>query len=412
MCDSHKPNIKEISKLLKKTLYFSKIPLNELETIAKIMVIEEYKKGDVIFYEHEEGDCFYIIDQGKVEISIESEDGGKKILSIKNPMDGFGELSIIDNQTRSATVKCLEDTKVLKLSKKDFENLVDDIEGFTYSLAFVLTNIVRNNTDIIITDLKERNKILQHSVTQLQELQDKLIRNERIIAVGKFANKMVHDLKNMLNQISSAIQILAKKKALKSDDFDEKTEEYFGLIHNAVGQMNELCIEVLEFSQGKVSINKELVSVSRFLKEFILKISDNLRSHNISFEKKIDSKHNVLLDRNKMERVLTNIIYNSVDALENTKSPKIHLNCYDKMEQKNNDKEKQVIIEVSDNGKGITEDNKKMIFEPFYTSGKSHGTGLGMTISKEIITMHHGGKIYLESEEGKGTTITIELPAK
>jgi len=395
----------ELANFLKKTIYFNKVPYNELEAISEIMEEERYNADDIIFCENDEGDSFYIITKGKVEISI-SEKGHKKTLAIKKEFDGFGELSIIDKQKRSATVKCLEATDVLKLNKEGFEQLIKDTNGFSSSLAYALTEIVRNNTQLMVNDLKEKNQILERSVTQLQELQDVLVKNERLIAIGKFANKMIHDLKNMLNQIYTTIQLLSYKKSKENKGYDKKTDEYYKVMENAVEQMNELCHEVLEFTQGNVRLEKETVEISKYLKAFIVKMSEQLSYHNITFETNIDSMHRVFIDKTKIDRVLTNIIFNSVDALDDIKDPHITLKCYD------DKKTREVVIEITDNGKGISEHDKEHIFDPFFSSGKAHGTGLGLTISQEIITMHHGGKIYVESIENKGTTIFIRLPMK
>ena len=172
-------------------------------------------------------------------------------------------------------------------------------------------------------------------------------------------------------------------------------------------QMNELCLEVLEFSQGRVTLNKEIINISEYLNTFTVKLQKTLMSSNsnIKFKTDITSVSKVFADKIKIDRVLTNILFNSKDALVNTQqSPQIKLRCYD---DKNND---EIVIEIEDNGKGMTEKDKKYIFDSFFTSGKAHGTGLGLTISQEIITKHHGGKIRVESKQNSGTTVIIKLP--
>jgi signal transduction histidine kinase len=402
MNDFSEIELDSIVKFLLKTDYFKSIPENELYNLARNMKRKRYKKNEIIFKENEEGDSFYIIESGQVEVSIEHSNIEKKRLSIKEMYQGFGELSIIDKQSRSATVKCLEDTSLLILDNESFERLIEDENSFSSSLTHSLTSIVRNNTDIIIKDLKDRNELLENSMTQLQELQDTLVENERMIAVGRFANKMVHDLRNMLNQIFSAIQLITIKKDLP--DNKRNATDYLGLIEEAVKRMNDMCTEVLEYSQGNITLNKEKVNIKEYLELFIKKTEKTLGNKKIGLESEITANNMIFIDKGKLNRVLNNIIYNSVDALSRIKNPLISIKCYSDMESKD------VVIEISDNGEGIQEEYLDKVFEPFFTYGKTYGTGLGLSISKEIISTYHKGSININSEVGKGTTVTIKLP--
>ncbi len=395
--------IKDVVKFLLKTDYFKKIPADELYNLAQTMKREKYYKDDIIFRENEEGDSFYIIEEGKVEIAIEQNNLGRKQLSVIGKSEGFGELSIIDKQRRSATVKCIEDTSLLVLSKINFEKLIKDENSFSSSLAYALTNIVRNNTEIIIKDLKDRNELLENSMSQLQELQDALVENERMIAVGRFANKMVHDLRNMLNQIFNATQLISVKRE-KSTDKSWNVKDYLRLIEEAVKKMNDMCTEVLEYSHGNISLETKRININEFLDEYIKKVRKTFESYDISLYTNIKSERIVDIDIDKLNRVLNNIIYNAVDALNKRENPYISINCYD------NEKYNQIIIEIGDNGVGIPEQHLEKVFEPFFTHGKSYGTGLGLSISKDIITKYHKGSISIKSEEDKGTIVSISLP--
>ena len=127
----------DIAELLKQTIYFKNIPFNELKNIAKIIKIEKYEKNEIIFKEKDKGDSFYIIAEGEVEVSIENGANDKKILSTRGRLEGFGELAIIDNQERSATVQCLKATTILKLKKDEFERIIGISKEFTFSVIYV-----------------------------------------------------------------------------------------------------------------------------------------------------------------------------------------------------------------------------------------------------------------------------------
>ncbi|MFW5800125.1 MAG: ATP-binding protein [Spirochaetota bacterium] len=393
-----------IIDILEKSIYFRQVHRNELEDIAKIMELVHYNKGDIIFRENDTGEDFYIIVDGKVEISIRNVNDGKKILAVKGQYEGFGELAIIDKQERSATVECLEDSTLLKLSHSNFEYLINKNKSFSHSLAYVLTNIVRYNKQILIKELVDKNEILEKSVNQLQDLQEVIIKNERLIAVGRFANRMIHDLKNMLNLIYNAIQLISRKNLIEDNENKKELNNYLNIVLNTVTQMNEMCMEVMGFSEGNVKLEKELVPFSAFIRESINKIKETLDYKDIKIIENLNAKAYALIDKRKMNRVLTNIVFNAVDALSEVENPVIEINTYN-----NGD---YAVVEIKDNGKGIAKENMDMIFDPFFSSGKPHGTGLGLAISKEVVTMHHGGKLFVESEINEGTSFIIQLPIK
>jgi len=109
-----------------------------------------------------------------------------------------------------------------------------------------------------------------------------------------------------------------------------------------------------------------------------------------------------LFDQTQLIRIITNLVTNSNQALAETKNPKIDIEV-----KEAND---QVIISVSDNGKGIEEENKNMIFEPKFTT-KSSGMGLGLAIVKRIVESYRGSINFVSSLE-KGTVFTVQFPKK
>ncbi|MBN1396925.1 MAG: HAMP domain-containing histidine kinase, partial [Bacteroidetes bacterium] len=129
-------------------------------------------------------------------------------------------------------------------------------------------------------------------------------------------------------------------------------------------------------------------------------IEKDLEKNKITLVKEMGFKGMVKLDQDKMVRVFYNIASNARDAMSEGGSLTVTAAEQDGF----------VRISFKDTGSGMPEEVKNRIFEPFMTYGKKHGTGLGMSIVKKVID-DHGGKIEIESEVGKGTTITIHLPA-
>jgi two-component system NtrC family sensor kinase len=129
-------------------------------------------------------------------------------------------------------------------------------------------------------------------------------------------------------------------------------------------------------------------------------IEADLNARNINLISKMYLTGNVKLDQEKMARVFYNVASNAADAM----SKGGHLTVTTSA------KEGFVVFEFMDDGAGIAENVKSKIFQPFFTHGKKHGTGLGMAIVKRIVD-DHKGKIEIESVVGKGTTVRILIPA-
>ena len=128
-------------------------------------------------------------------------------------------------------------------------------------------------------------------------------------------------------------------------------------------------------------------------------IEKDLTKNNVKLDKKLAFTGKLKLDQDKMARVFYNIASNARDAMPQGGTLTVLTEDIGGM----------VKIEFSDTGTGMPEEVKRRIFEPFVTYGKKHGTGLGMSIVKKVID-DHKGKIEIEREMGKGTTIRMMLP--
>jgi signal transduction histidine kinase len=192
---------------------------------------------------------------------------------------------------------------------------------------------------------------------------------------------------------------------LSSVDYLEKTapsesvRQLAEIIHASALRMVEMSEELLGFARGKVNLRPRLTSVRRLLELLEEEILGQIRNSQIRLVIRIDEIGQLTLDEMRMARCLANIIKNAKEALGDEGTITIHIR----------DAGSQLNISISDNGPGIPELIRGRIFEPFVTYGKEHGTGLGMAIAKSTVVAH-GGRIWLESETGKGTTFHVELP--
>lgn len=228
---------------------------------------------------------------------------------------------------------------------------------------------------------------------QNAKMAQELVNNERLAVIGRMASSIIHDIKNPMTTIKAYAQVLRKKIG---------EGEAIQLVDEVIRQIDRLvnmAQEILDFSRGVTSLNFSKIKLGDFLDGVIAFLVRDFERNKIEIEKNLEFDDEVEMDVDKMTRVVFNIAHNSRDAMP--EGGKFIIKTWRE--------DNFFFMQFTDTGKGMPEEVKKKIFEPFVTYGKKHGTGLGMAITKKIVT-EHKGDIFVESELGKGTTITIKLP--
>lgn len=224
-------------------------------------------------------------------------------------------------------------------------------------------------------------------------LAQEMVNSERLSAVGRMASTIIHDIKNPMGTLRVYAQVMKKKGG--NEEVSKLADE---MIHQ-VDRFVNMAQEILDFSKGVSSTNMEKIAFEDVMEGVLLFIEKDLTKNNVQLVKKLSFKGMVTLDQDKLSRVFYNLASNARDAMPNGGT----------LTALTEDLGDMVKIEFTDTGTGMPEEVKRRIFEPFVTHGKKHGTGLGMAIVKKVID-DHKGKIEIDSELGKGTTIRILLP--
>ena len=131
------------NEFLKYVPIFSELAEDQLDEIAKVGIYRSFKKDSVILFEHEDGAALFIIAKGKVKVSRYSDDGREVILAILHESDLFGEMSLLDGFSRSATVSAMEDSEVFLIKRDDFLELLKTQHDVVISLLTELTQRLR-----------------------------------------------------------------------------------------------------------------------------------------------------------------------------------------------------------------------------------------------------------------------------
>jgi CRP-like cAMP-binding protein/two-component sensor histidine kinase len=221
-----------------------------------------------------------------------------------------------------------------------------------------------------------------------------MVSNERLSAVGRMASTIIHDIKNPMGTLRVYAQVMKKKSG--NEEAAKLADE---MIHQ-VDRFVNMTQEILDFTRGVSSLNIAEVDFAEVMDNVLGFIEKDLTKNNVALVRETSFKGSVKLDRDKVVRVFYNIASNARDAMPQGGTLRVRTEPSDGF----------VKVEFIDSGTGMPEEVKKRIFEPFMTYGKKHGTGLGMAIVKKVID-DHKGRIEIDSEMGKGTTIRMLFPA-
>jgi signal transduction histidine kinase len=232
--------------------------------------------------------------------------------------------------------------------------------------------------------LREKQLILQ---TELERKTSRFSNNEKFSIMGELSSKMAHDIRNPLNVIKVQVDLL---KVRYSKQEDKIMLDSLGRMERAVNGINNQLEDILNFLKES-PVRFENNSILKILNESLVNINKpdtvtiGLPTHDAT----------VLCDGYKMQRVFTNMIQNSIQAMGNAGTISIQI-----FEQNN-----VIKIEIKDTGPGIPDELLPKIFEPLFTT-KVAGTGLGLSICKKIIDDHNG----FVSVKNNPTTFTITIP--
>ena len=241
--------------------------------------------------------------------------------------------------------------------------------------------------------INEYNKMIE----ALEDNASMLAKVERDNAWREMAKQVAHEIKNPLTPMKLSLQHLQRSIHHKRGNTEELSLRMCDTLMNQVDNLQQIADEFSNFGSLPQSDNQRIL-----LNDVVERIHDLFRNRqdmDIHLIEPIDDI-GVYADKNQLIRVLNNIVKNSIQAIPEDKKGYIELRLWKESNK--------AIITVKDNGVGISEDQREMIFKPRFTT-KSSGSGLGLAIAANMIDSM-GGTIRFESEQNLGTTFFIELP--
>ncbi|TYR99657.1 two-component sensor histidine kinase [Rossellomorea vietnamensis] len=225
------------------------------------------------------------------------------------------------------------------------------------------------------------------------KLNDELRHAEKLAAVGRFATSISHEVRNPLASLKGFTQLQHEKHP--------EDGEYYSIMINEIERISSLLDDLLVIGKPK-GMNFELHDLNEVI-DYVLKVMDSdAKNQGIQFIKETDTGLPMLeCDAKHLKQVLINLIKNGMESMPLGGEVAIQAEVLDA---------ETVKLTIKDGGQGISKENLAHLGTPFHTT-KADGTGLGLMVSFKIIEEHNGAIDY-ESEEGKGTAVSVSLPVK
>ncbi len=356
---------------------FEALSPSELELLWNSARLVNVANGSVIFNEGDVGDGVYLIKSGKVQIFSRVGEEHEKEFATFGVGEIFGEMAIIENKSRSATAKAVEDTELYFIPCEAMANVLE--RSPKVALCF-------------LKDISRRlRKFDKHYIKEV-------IQAERLAIVGRFARSIVHDLKNPLNIIGIAADMASMENAT-----NESRQEARIRIRHQIERISNMVNELLDYTQGAhTSFILSLINYSDYVTPLIYELKGEvaLKKVELVLQNQPPSV-SIAMDPKRLSRVFYNLVHNATEAMPN--GGKIFVNFSLETDK--------VVTEIQDTGRGIQPEAMAHLFEPFFSYGKSHGTGLGLSICKKIITEHNGNIQAKNAPEG-GAVFSFTLPFK
>lgn len=249
--------------------------------------------------------------------------------------------------------------------------------------------------------LEER---VKEKTGELQRAHDEVLHVETMASVGKMAAVVAHEINNPLSGILTYSKLIKKwiGNGQAAGEKKQEATECLDLISSESKRCGELVKNLLTFSRQS-PMNVQSTDINRIVGQVTMLVRPNLKHGSIELHTSLAEQLPLLhCDPSQIEQVLLAVIVNAADAMP--KGGNLWL------DSGLSEDGKKVLVSVRDDGSGISPEIMPKIFEPFVTTKENgHGTGLGLAVSRGIIE-RHSGTIKLDSEVGKGTTVTITLP--
>lgn len=437
--------LKEAIERLKENIIFHGAGIIEhfdeagLQEALQIIHISQVGPGNIVIKQGDEGDSIILILKGELGVYVKEKSGKEMCVASVGETKFVGEMAIIDEGLRMATVKATTDCILGTIHAEEFwkyfqkfpvlaKNVLRGMnQRFREINSSYIERLVKEGEELIRFNRELEIKV-KEKTEELREKDLQLLEMDRIAGIATLAAGIAHEINNPLSFVKSSIGFVKKSvdkmvgtakywddkplpEALMKDYKEHLTQINFDYLSNTLGEKFDKIKKGIErimkivnslrsFSRvdredrGQTDINRSIEEAIEILKPQDLE--------NVEFVKDLQEVPLIECFTKEINQCLLHAIKNAIDAVDGKGIIKI-TSSY-------NEKDGLARIKIVDNGKGMSPEVLRQAFTPFFTTKPvGSGTGVGLSLIEKIIK-RHGGKIDLSSKEDEGTTLTMDLP--
>jgi len=381
--------LREIDKVSVLRLAFPGLEIDELEEMASLTRLNTYPLGHVLCREGAYEEIFYIIAEGSVIITKRiSDQEGERVLRLMGAGDWIGEMALIQNAPRAATVRTCTECTVLEMDKADFEALLSHSPSMAINIVRITLDRMRENDRMAIEDLKRANKVLRQ-----------LDRNKL-----EFIQVAAHELRTPITVLAGYVSMLDSFPEVKANLAIASALEGIGKGANRMNEVVNMMLDVTRMDNEPLKVTATPVPVNRIARDVVAGFANAAANRRITLTVEPDeASPDIYADPTLVQKALYHLIVNAIKYTPDGGEVTIHTRPV-----RINADLPGVEVSVRDTGIGLDPDHHELVFEKFYQVGnvalhssgktkfKGGGPGLGLAIVRGVAKLH-GGKAWVES---------------
>jgi signal transduction histidine kinase len=362
---------------------------------------EHVRAGTVLFREGDPADRVYAIWSGRLRIQHEVGAGEVLVMRECVPGEVVGELSLLDQRPRSATVVVAEDARLVSLSRDDFSHLITSKPEVTLALLQALSHRLRSSDDYLIAASRSVDYLTQRLGDRADHPEDAA----QILTPGaqwEGLGTLFRDIVDASHGILDGLEVLSQSGHLAHSDHDV-VSLVRGQARLIAGKVDQL-LSLQELQSGAVALNIQPVMIGALADKVAARLTPTARTLGILIDVIVQIPIPMMrVDEGLMEYLFTQLIQNALRYAPRGSAIRVEIGHFFGRE---------LHISVADTGPGVPEELHEAIFEPFVKvpGDESSGLGLGLSYCRAIVRAH-GGRIWLENNPGgQGAMFKIILP--
>ncbi len=383
--------LEDFTKLKIFSMYNNLSP-DELKLIARDTTVLSFERGERVCEEDTDSDSMFFIFSGAVSIS-------KKGVSFANLVTGdyFGEMSLITDGKRNATVTTLEPSVLFEISSELFDKIFEKFPKAVHNLLVTYDTRLRRHNDIVVDQFLK----MRQQIRQLEDSHKRLLLSDKMASIGLLTAGIAHEINNPLFVITGYLDVL-------NESLQEGTvsaQELRG-VADKLGTASQSIVKLVSGIKTYARIEETdpvPIDLNSAIQGSLDLVSFLYRQDNIELKNGLSNGSPMILGNiGKLQQVLMNLLSNAQDAMESSSTRIISVNTREEADT--------VVVEVADTGCGIEPENIQNVFSrSFTTKPVGKGSGMGLDLVRNMVE-EMDGSIEVESIVSKGTTFKMIFP--